>query len=183
MTLLFVKGSTGGLCIPALASHDHACMHTYMCTCSHAHSCSHVPNSIAANPPCRVGTYAGHSGHIIQLLSLGDVLLSLGDDRKLMIWGANKYDAPTVVAIELHAAQGRRISYSSLTSTPHAPFMLPWMQHATCIQCSPHAAMTCTPRTACNASAVLLACVRATRQIMSMPCYTTSLPCMRIHAS
>ncbi|KAL3149179.1 hypothetical protein ABBQ32_002010 [Trebouxia sp. C0010 RCD-2024] len=48
----------------------------------------------------RVGTYSGHTGRIIQLLSLGDVLLSLGDDRKLLVWAANTYDAPKV-AIQL----------------------------------------------------------------------------------
>ena len=61
----------------------------------HAYSC---PTVIAAHPRCRIGTYAGHCGRIIQLLSLGDVLLSLGDDQKLLVWAANTYDAPKVVA-------------------------------------------------------------------------------------
>ena len=62
--------------------------------CTYTCSCTAV---IAANPHCRVGTYAGHRGRIIQLLSLGDVLLSLGDDKKLLVWAANTYDAPKVV--------------------------------------------------------------------------------------
>lgn len=48
------------------------------------------------NYHCRVGTYSGHTGRIIQLLSLGDVLLSLGDDRKLLVWSADTYSAPKV---------------------------------------------------------------------------------------
>lgn len=45
----------------------------------------------------RIGTYSGHSGRIIQLMTLGDVLLSLGTDRKLMVWADGVYDAPKVL--------------------------------------------------------------------------------------
>ena len=58
--------------------------------------CSCTTLTLAAQPHRRVGTYTGHSGRIIQLLSLGDVLLSLGDDRKLFVWAADTYDAPKV---------------------------------------------------------------------------------------
>lgn len=44
----------------------------------------------------RIGTYSGHSGRIIQLMTLGDVLLSLGTDRKLMVWADGVYAAPKV---------------------------------------------------------------------------------------
>lgn len=45
---------------------------------------------------CRVGIYAGHSGSITQLLTLGDLLLSLGADKKLLIWSPDVYTAPKV---------------------------------------------------------------------------------------
>ena len=60
-------------------------------------SASHAGQS--ACDGCRVGTYTGHSGRIIQLLSLGDVLLSLGDDRKLLVWSTKTFDAPKVGCI------------------------------------------------------------------------------------
>ncbi|KAL0035116.1 hypothetical protein WJX79_001452 [Trebouxia sp. C0005] len=44
----------------------------------------------------RIGTYSGHTGSIIQLLTLGDILLSLGSDRKLLVWADGIYDAPKV---------------------------------------------------------------------------------------
>lgn len=143
VTLLYVKESTGGcLFLHWLLMLMHACVHLHMCACSHTHTCSHV-HLIAAIPYCRVGTYAGHSGRIIQLLSLGDVLLSLGADRKLLVWGANTYDAPTVVAIELHAAGCRHIPDSSFTFILMHPTCCLGC-NSTCTQCSPHGAMTCT---------------------------------------
>ena len=44
----------------------------------------------------RTGKYSGHSGPIIQLLRLGEVLLSLGADRKLVVWDIGTYDEPQV---------------------------------------------------------------------------------------
>lgn len=45
----------------------------------------------------RSGEYrGGHSGDILQLLVLGDRLLSLGDDRKLLVWRIGQYEAPEV---------------------------------------------------------------------------------------
>ncbi|DBB09195.1 TPA: hypothetical protein ACH3X3_007787 [Trebouxia sp. C0006] len=44
----------------------------------------------------RIGTYSGHTGSIIQLLTLGDILLSLGSDRKLLVWADGIYDTPKV---------------------------------------------------------------------------------------
>lgn len=44
----------------------------------------------------RIGTYTAHSDSIIQLLNLGDVLLSLGSDRKLIVWEEGVYDTPRV---------------------------------------------------------------------------------------
>jgi hypothetical protein len=45
---------------------------------------------------CRTGCYAGHSGSILQLLVLGDQLLSLGKDGQLLVWKIGEYDAPQV---------------------------------------------------------------------------------------
>lgn len=44
----------------------------------------------------RSGEYRGHSADIIQLLVLGDHLLSLGRDGKLLAWQIGEYDAPQV---------------------------------------------------------------------------------------
>ena len=46
----------------------------------------------------RTGKYSGHSGPIVQLLRLGEVLLSLGADRKLVVWDIGTYDEPQVCA-------------------------------------------------------------------------------------
>ena len=40
--------------------------------------------------------YRGHSEDIIQLLVLGDLLLSLGADRKLVVWRIGTYHEPEV---------------------------------------------------------------------------------------
>ncbi len=45
---------------------------------------------------CRNGSYAGHSGRVLQLLVLGEMLLSLGKDRQLLAWKIGEYDAPQV---------------------------------------------------------------------------------------
>ena len=45
----------------------------------------------------RTGKYSGHSGPIIQLLRLGEVLLSLGADRKLVVWDIGTYEEPQVL--------------------------------------------------------------------------------------
>ena len=42
----------------------------------------------------RTGEYQGHTGDIIQLLVLGDLLFSLGRDGKLLVWRIGEYDAP-----------------------------------------------------------------------------------------
>jgi hypothetical protein len=44
----------------------------------------------------RSGEYRGHSGDVIQLLPLGDHLLSLGRDGKLLLWRIGEYAAPEV---------------------------------------------------------------------------------------
>eukprot|EP00878_Enallax_costatus_P024559 GHUV01026213.1.p1 GENE.GHUV01026213.1~~GHUV01026213.1.p1 ORF type:complete len:180 (+),score=25.08 GHUV01026213.1:276-815(+) len=43
------------------------------------------------------GTYAGHSGSILQLLVLGNQLLSLGKDKQLCVWNIGQYDKPQAV--------------------------------------------------------------------------------------
>ena len=45
---------------------------------------------------CRHGSYKGHTGTILQLLVLGDYLLSLGRDRKLLVWKIGAYAEPEV---------------------------------------------------------------------------------------
>jgi U3 small nucleolar RNA-associated protein 21 len=40
--------------------------------------------------------YSGHSGSIVQLLVLGDQLLSLGKDGQLLVWKIGEYDSPQV---------------------------------------------------------------------------------------
>ena len=47
----------------------------------------------------RITTYSGHSGPIIQLLNLGNVLLSLGSDRRLIVWEDGVHDVPKVTDI------------------------------------------------------------------------------------
>lgn len=45
----------------------------------------------------RSGEYrGGHVGDILQLLVLGDRLLSLGADRRLLVWRIGQYAAPEV---------------------------------------------------------------------------------------
>lgn len=51
----------------------------------------------------RSGEYRGHRSDIVQLLVLGDYLLSLGQDGQLLVWQIGTYDAP-VASIQL--AQG-----------------------------------------------------------------------------
>ncbi|KAK9819682.1 hypothetical protein WJX72_001066 [[Myrmecia] bisecta] len=51
---------------------------------------------IACQRVHRVGKYCGHSDDILQLLCLGDHLLSLGRDGKLLLWKIGEYDAPEV---------------------------------------------------------------------------------------
>jgi hypothetical protein len=48
----------------------------------------------------RCGEYRGHTADILQLLVLGDRLLSLGSDGKLLVWRIGEYAAPEV-AIQL----------------------------------------------------------------------------------
>ena len=48
----------------------------------------------------RCGEYRGHTADILQLLVLGDRLLSLGRDGKLLVWRIGEYAAPEV-AIQL----------------------------------------------------------------------------------
>ena len=45
---------------------------------------------------CRHGSYKGHTGGILQLLVLGDYLLSLGHDRKLLVWKIGACAEPEV---------------------------------------------------------------------------------------
>ena len=43
-----------------------------------------------------VGRLQGHSASILQLLVLGERLLSLGADRRLLVWAIGEYGAPEV---------------------------------------------------------------------------------------
>lgn len=52
-------------------------------------------------PPCRHGSYKGHTDAILQLLVLGDYLLSLGADRKLLVWKNGTYGEPEVLPLLL----------------------------------------------------------------------------------
>lgn len=45
---------------------------------------------------CRVGEYAGHTGRVLQLLVIGDLLLSLGADCRLLVWRIGEHDEPEV---------------------------------------------------------------------------------------
>jgi hypothetical protein len=45
---------------------------------------------------CRTGVYAGHRAAVLQMLVLGDNLLSLGRDKQLLVWKIGQYDAPQV---------------------------------------------------------------------------------------
>lgn len=45
----------------------------------------------------RTGEYRGHGANILQMLVLGDYLLSLGADNKLNVWEIGQYDAPVQV--------------------------------------------------------------------------------------
>ena len=44
----------------------------------------------------RVGAYCGHEGRVLQMLCLGDHLLSLGNDQKVMVWKIGEYEEPEV---------------------------------------------------------------------------------------
>ena len=55
----------------------------------------HWPNQ---KQRCRTGEYNGHSGNITSLLVLGDHLLSLGEDARLLVWKIGDYAAPEVWA-------------------------------------------------------------------------------------
>jgi U3 small nucleolar RNA-associated protein 21 len=44
----------------------------------------------------RTGCYSGHRDHIVQLLVLGDHLLSLGKDAQLLVWKIGQHGAPEV---------------------------------------------------------------------------------------
>ena len=44
----------------------------------------------------REGVYKGHTGTILQLLCLGDHLLSLGSDGILLLWKIGEFDDPQV---------------------------------------------------------------------------------------
>jgi hypothetical protein len=54
---------------------------------------------------CRTGVYAGHRAAVLQMLVLGDNLLSLGKDRQLLVWKIGQYDAPQVRVTRKTAAQ------------------------------------------------------------------------------
>ncbi|BDA46919.1 probable guanine nucleotide-binding protein subunit beta-like protein at C-terminar half [Coccomyxa sp. Obi] len=51
---------------------------------------------IACKRMHREGVYRGHTGTILQLLCLGDHLLSLGSDGKLLFWKIGDFDDPQV---------------------------------------------------------------------------------------
>ncbi|KAK9786275.1 hypothetical protein WJX73_004830 [Symbiochloris irregularis] len=53
----------------------------------------------------RIGTYCGHTSAIIQLLCLGNILLSLGADQKVCVWRIGQYNEPEAV-LELGSAFG-----------------------------------------------------------------------------
>ena len=48
---------------------------------------------------CRVGTYSGHAKPILQMMCLGDHLLSLGQDKRLLLWKLGSYAAPLVSSL------------------------------------------------------------------------------------
>jgi hypothetical protein len=43
--------------------------------------------------------YAGHRAAVLQMLVLGDNLLSLGKDKQLLVWKIGQYDAPEVCLV------------------------------------------------------------------------------------
>ncbi|EIE21950.1 WD40 repeat-like protein [Coccomyxa subellipsoidea C-169] len=51
---------------------------------------------IACKRMHREGVYSGHTGTILQLLCMGDHLLSLGSDSKLLLWKIGDFDKPQV---------------------------------------------------------------------------------------
>ena len=67
----------------------------------------------------RSGEYRGHAADILQLLVLGDRLLSLGRDGRLLVWRIGQYAAPEV-AIQLARCGGQTPPVTS-----HLPACLP----------------------------------------------------------
>lgn len=108
----------------------HACMHA----CTHAapllpplpaRQLKHTITALAAKgdltfaalrggaiSECRrvhaAGVYRGHTADVLQLLVLGDRLLSLGADSRLLVWRIGEYAAPEA-AIQLPRCGRRRL--------------------------------------------------------------------------
>ena len=53
--------------------------------------------------------YRGHKGNVLQLLCLGDLLLSLGSDSRLLVWAIGEYAEPKVGSLEPNHAKPRRV--------------------------------------------------------------------------
>jgi hypothetical protein len=83
---------------------------------------------------CRTGVYAGHRVAVLQMLVLGDNLLSLGKDKQLLVWKIGQYGAPEVRAstAAAHALQGLHAGWVMRTcSTAVKVYSL--QHHAQCI--------------------------------------------------
>lgn len=60
---------------------------------------------------CRTGVYHGaHSGPVVQILVLGDLTLTLGQDNKLVAWTLGQYDTPlNVIQLPVSVHSARRM--------------------------------------------------------------------------
>lgn len=82
---------------------------------------------------CREGVYRGHEGTVIQMLVLGDRLLSLGTDNRLLVWKLYDYGSPQVCTYQIT---------ESWTPTPYKWVMLQsipfhWLSDSYCSLSSP----------------------------------------------
>ena len=62
-----------------------------------------------------MGRLQGHSASILQLLVLGERLLSLGADRRLLVWAVGEFGAAEVRVPDCHHSLTQRLYFQLLT--------------------------------------------------------------------
>jgi hypothetical protein len=86
-----------------------------------------------------VGTYSTHDAPVVQLLVVGDYLLSLGSDRKLVAWKIGSYDEPEVRRGSSDRAADcdfKKDVHCYLSQSLHAMVQGPAVEHGWSVGCS-----------------------------------------------